>query len=104
MKAIIETAKNIIATYSNREDCKEMVANAVRILKAEGVELFEEIETGMMYSVVRTLKSSFEVRSLSPVFCDGFNVGHTVRKIREDQNTGELYAVGFRNEMTFKSL
>lgn len=104
MKTIIETPKNIIATYSNRPECKAMVANAVRILKEAGVELFEEEETGMLYTVVRTLKASIEVRSLAPVFCDGYNVGHSTRKIREDVNTGEVYAVGFRNEMTFKQL
>lgn len=104
MKTIIETAKNIIATYSHREDCKAMVANAVRILKEAGVELFEEENTGMLFTVVRTLKASIKVRSLAPVFCDGYNVGHSTRKIREDVNTGELYGVGFRDEMIFKQL
>ncbi|CAH9014049.1 hypothetical protein VP501E541_P0152 [Vibrio phage 501E54-1] len=101
---IIETAKNIIATYSNRKDCKALVSNAIRILKKEGVELFEEISTGTVFTTTRTLKASTEIRSLAPVFCDGHNVGHSVRKIREDQITGDLYAVGFRNEMIFKSL
>jgi uncharacterized protein YqgV (UPF0045/DUF77 family) len=102
MNSIIETAKNIIATYSHREDCKAMVANAVRILKDKGVELYEENSTGTLYEVVRVLKASLEVRSLSAIITeDGYNVGHSKRKVRENEY-GEFYMVGFKDELFTK--
>lgn len=61
-------------------------------------------QKGMIFYITKILKASVEITAMKPTIVADVNLGHEVRKIRFDVNTGDYYAVGFRRSMIFSKV